>query len=70
MDTPALLMKLGYDTIDCDPSLGQAIAHVMTQPLDEQWLFDIVTDEGLINHRRMLEIARSEAYVIWSGQSI
>lgn len=74
-DRPVLFMKVGdpqpgADTLSREPTLGQAIAHVMQQPRDDHWLFDIVTEEGLITFTHMRDIADSEAYVIWqAGQA-
>ncbi|WP_343613033.1 hypothetical protein [Novosphingobium sp.] len=43
---------------------------MMQQPRDDHWLFDIVTEDGLITFTHMRDIARSEAYVIWQeGQA-
>jgi hypothetical protein len=74
-DSPVLFMKVGdpqpgADMLSQEPTLGQAIAHVMQQPRDDHWLFDIVTEDGLITFTHMRDIARSEAYVIWqAGQA-
>lgn len=63
---PALLMKLGSDPdISDDPSLGEAISHVMQQPTDERWLFDIVTDDGLMTYTIIQEIALLPEFESW-----
>ncbi len=68
-DTPVLFMKLGaMDNASESPTLGEAIAHVLEQPSDEHYLFDIVTEEGLINHASIREIARSEDFALWQHQ--
>jgi len=59
-------MKLGGDAdLARDPSLGQAISHVIDQPSEEQWLFDIVTDDGLMTYTMIQEVARTEAFALW-----
>lgn len=52
------------------PSLGRAIAIVMDQPTDDQWLFDIVSDDGFLDHIRMRQIARTEDYLFWADASL
>jgi hypothetical protein len=62
-------MKLGAMDNDPDsPTLGEAIAHVLEQPSEEHYLFDIVTEDGLINHASIREIARSEDFALWQNQ--
>lgn len=63
---PALLMKLGGDPeLGGDASLGQAVAHVLRQPRDDHWLFDIITKDGLITSSSILEIALTPAFAHW-----
>jgi hypothetical protein len=63
---PALLMKLGGDPeLADDPSLGEAISHVMQQSTDERWLFDIVTDDGLLTYTIIQKIALSPEFESW-----
>lgn len=66
LQEPALLMKLGGDPdLREDPSLGEAISHVMAQPAEEQWLFDIVTDDGFMIYTLIQDIARTEEFAVW-----
>lgn len=59
-------MKLGGDAdLPESPSLGQAIAHVLQQPTDEQCLFDIVTDDGLMTYTIIKEVARTQEFALW-----
>ncbi|WP_206240634.1 hypothetical protein [Novosphingobium terrae] len=68
-DSPVLFMKLGITSNhDENPTLGEAIAHVLEQPSDEHYLFDIITEDGLINHACIREIARTEAFAHWRNQ--
>jgi hypothetical protein len=65
---PVLLMKLGGDPdLSQNPSLGQAISHAMQQPTEEQWLFDIVTDDGLMTYTIMKEIAQTDEFALWKN---
>jgi hypothetical protein len=63
---PAFLMKLGGDPeLGNDSNLGQAVAHVISQPRDDHWLFDIITKDGLITSSTILEIALTPAFAHW-----
>ncbi|WP_206240090.1 hypothetical protein [Novosphingobium terrae] len=66
LQEPALLMKLGGDPdLRDDPCLGEAISHVMAQPAEERWLFDIVTDDGFMTYTLIQDIARTEEFAVW-----
>lgn len=69
-DNPVLFMKLGAPPESREsPTLGEAITHVLEQPSEEHYLFDIVTEDGLINHASIREIARTEAFAHWRDQA-
>lgn len=69
-DSPVLFMRLGQTPDGAEsPTLGQAIAHVIAQPSDDQDLFDIITEDGLISHSSIREIAGTQAFAHWTVQA-
>lgn len=70
-DSPVLFMRLGQTPNGAEnPTLGEAIAHVIAQPCDDQDLFDIITNDGLISQGAIREIAETQAYARWRMQAL
>jgi hypothetical protein len=64
--SPALLMRLGGDADALEnPTLGQAVAHVVGQPVDDHCFFDIITDAGMMTYTVIRELAETSAFSHW-----
>lgn len=59
-------MRLGGDAAVPNPTLGEAVAHVVAQPREDHWLFDIITDHGMMNYTLIRQLAETPAFTSWA----
>jgi hypothetical protein len=74
-DAPVVLWKLGTDHLGVARSmrqegewiLGEAINHVISRPVEEQWRFEIVSENQAINHLMALRLSNTAIFRSWES---